>query len=95
MFGTMDGVRGDAAGLKGFVQPRTGDAEQYKKIVPQPYQRSWALRYGNVGSHICALRPKFARDYVARLLLTGKPPSDDDAASAPTTQPVAAKTALQ
>jgi len=95
MFGTMDGVRGDAAGLKGFVQPRTADAEQYKKIVPQPYQRSWALRYGNVGSHICALRPKFARDYVARLLLTGKPPADDDAAAAPTTQPVAAKAALQ
>ena len=96
MFGTMDGVRSDAAGLKGFVQPKTADAEQYKKIVPQPYQRSWALRYGNVGSHICALRPKFARDYVARLLLTGKPPvEDDDAAAAPTTRPVEVKAALR
>jgi hypothetical protein len=95
MFGTMDGVRCDAAGLKGFVQPDAGDAEQYQKIVPQPYQRSWALRYGNVGSHICALRPKFARDYVARLLLTGKPPTDDDAVAAPTTRPVEVKAALR
>ena len=100
MFGTMDGVRCDAAGLKGFVQPKAADAEQYKKIVPQPYQRSWALRYGNVGSHICCLRPKFARDYVAKLLLTGKPPVDEDEAAAPTTRPAQAqaaeaKTALQ
>jgi hypothetical protein len=95
MFGTMDGVRTEAAGLKGFIQPKAGDAEQYKKIVPQPYQRVWALRYGNVGSHICALRPKFARDYVARLLLTGKPPADDDdAAATPTTRPVEVKAAL-
>src|SRR5688572_13686718 len=95
MFGTMDGIRCDAAGLKGFVQPKSADADQYRKIVPQPYQRSWALRYGNVGSHICALRTKFAREYVARLLLTGKPPVDDDAAGAPTTRPVQVKAALQ
>jgi len=96
MFGTMDGVRCDAAGLKGFIEPKTADADQYKKIVPQPYQRAWALRYGNVGSHICALRPKFARDYVARLLLIGKAPvDDDDAAAAPTTRPVETKAALQ
>jgi hypothetical protein len=95
MFGTMDGVRCEAAGLKGFVEPKTADDEQYKKIVPQPYQRSWAFKYGNVGSHICALRPKFARDYVAKLLLTGKPPTDDDdAAAAPTTRPVEIKAAV-
>ena len=95
MFGTMDGVHSEAAGLKGFKQPATGDADQYKKIVPQPYQRAWAFKYGNVGSHICALRPKFARDYVAKLLLTGKPPVDDDAAAAPTTRPVEAKASLR
>src|SRR6266850_967299 len=95
MFGTMDGVRGDAAGLKGFVEPKSADDDQYKKIVPQPYQRSWALKYGNVGSHICGLRTRFARDYVAKLLLTGKPPADDDAATAPTTRPVETKAALQ
>ncbi|HEV8603819.1 MAG TPA: hypothetical protein VGQ99_00550 [Tepidisphaeraceae bacterium] len=95
MFGTMDGVRCEAAGLKGFVQPKSADAEQYRKIVPQPYQRSWAMRYGNVGSHICGMRTKFARDYVAKLLLTGKPPVDEDAAAGPTTRPVEAKAALQ
>src|SRR5438874_739504 len=96
MFGTMDGVRCEAAGFKGFVEPKSADAEEYKKLMPQPYQRSWALRYGHVGSHICGLRPKFARDYVAKLLLTGKPPvDDDDAAATPTTRPVEVKAALQ
>ncbi len=95
MFGTMDGVRCEAAGLKGFVQPKSADAEQYRKVVPQPYQRWWAMKFGNVGSHICGMRTRFARDYVAKLLLTGKPPADDDAAERPTTRPVEAKAALQ
>src|SRR5215212_4088268 len=84
MFGTMDGVRCEAAGLKGFVEPKSGDDEQYRKVVPQPYQRAWALRYGNMGSHICAMRTRFAREYVATLLRTGKPPIEDDAAVLPT-----------
>jgi hypothetical protein len=96
MFGTMDGVRCEAAGFKGFEKPKAGDAEQYKKLTPQPYQRSWAMRYGNFGSHICAMRTKFATEYVGKILLTGKPPVDpDDAAAAPTTRPVEAKAALQ
>ena len=44
MFGTMDGVRCEAAGLKGFVKPTSADSEQYKKLVPQPYQRTWAMK---------------------------------------------------
>jgi len=96
MFGTMDGVRCEAAGLKGFVKPISADAEQYKKLVPQPYQRTWAMKYSNVGSHICAMRTKFAKEYVAKILLTGKPPvDDDDAVAAPTTRPVEVKAALQ
>jgi hypothetical protein len=94
MFGTMDGVRCDAAGLNGFVQPKACDAEQYKKLVPQPYQRGWALRYGNVGSHICGMRTKFVRDYVAKILMTGQIPSDDDTAAKSTTRPVEVKAAL-
>src|SRR5882672_4285776 len=81
MFGTMDGVRCEAAGLKGFVRPKSADSDQYKKLIPQPYQRSWAMKYGNFGSHICAMRSNFARNYVAKILLTGKPPVDDDDAA--------------
>jgi hypothetical protein len=101
MFGTMDGVRCEAAGLKGFVQPKTADAEQYRKLIPQPYQRSWAMKYSNFGSHICGMRTRFVQDYVAKILLTGKPPVDDNDASAapllpaPTTRPVEVKAALR
>jgi hypothetical protein len=96
MFGTMDGVRCDAAGYKGFVKPDAGDADQYKKLMPQPYQRAWAMRYGNFGSHICGMRTKFVKEYVSKILLTGKPPVDqDDAAAGPTTRPIGAKAALQ
>jgi hypothetical protein len=83
LFGTVDGVKCEAAGLNGFVCPRTADEEQYKKLCPQPYNKAWAIKYGNVGSHICSMRPKFAKDYVATLFLTGAPPPDAN----PTTQP--------
>ncbi len=87
IFGTMDGLKCDAAGLKGFVQPKSGDVEQYKKLIAQPYQRAWAMRYGNMGSHICGMRTRFVRDYVAKILTTGKIPVDDESAAKPATRP--------
>ena len=81
MFGTIDGVRGAAAGLRGFLQPSTGDAEQYKKMVHFPYQKGWLVKYGNAGSHICSMRPKFARMFLGPLLLTGKVPMDETIAT--------------
>jgi hypothetical protein len=95
IFGTMDGVRCDAAGLKGFVQPATGDETQYKKIIAQPYQRAWAMRYGNVGSHICGMRTRFVREYVSKILATGKIPVDEDSAASPATRPSEAKASIR
>lgn len=88
LFGTIDGLRVEAAGLNGFVQPKTADAEQYKKLLAQPYQKEWLAKYGNAGSHICPLRTKFAREYVAPILLNGAATAPKHAA-VPTTQPTA------
>ena len=91
LFGTIDGVRGDAAGFKGFVRPdKCDDPTQYAKLLARPYQRTWFGKYGNAGSHICAMRPRFARDYVAPILLTGALPEEHEAemvSAAPTTRP--------
>jgi hypothetical protein len=76
LFGTIDGVKCEAAGVKGFVQPTSADPEQYKKLVHFPYKRTWLRTYGNAGSHICAMRYRFAKDYVGPLFLTGKAPED-------------------
>jgi hypothetical protein len=74
IFGTIDGVHGDAGGYKGFERPQAADEAQYAKIIHQPYDKDWLLKYGNAGSHICAMRSRFAREYVAPLLL-GKSPT--------------------
>jgi pimeloyl-ACP methyl ester carboxylesterase len=75
IFGTIDGIRTEAAGLKGFVQPgKAADPEQYKKLVHFPYEKTWARRYGNLGSHISCMSARFVRSFVAPVLLTGKPP---------------------
>jgi pimeloyl-ACP methyl ester carboxylesterase len=68
LFGTIDGKRVEAAGLKGFVRPETADEEQYRKLRHEPYQREWMGKYGNMGSHVCAMGGRFAREYVAPLL---------------------------
>lgn len=83
MFGTVDGLKVEAAGVKGFVKPDApADAAQYEKLVHHAYDKSWALLYGNLGSHICCMRFKFARDYVATVLRTGKPPEAQAQAAA-------------
>lgn len=76
LFGTIDGVKCEAAGVKGFVQPQSADPEQYKKLIHYPYRKTWLRTYGNAGSHICSMRYRFARDYVGPLFLTGKAPED-------------------
>jgi hypothetical protein len=95
LFGTIDGQRVEAAGLKGFVMPASAEENQYKKLVPHPFQRGWTIRYWNDGSHIGCLRPMFARDYVAPIFLTGSPPKDDALvpAAAPATRPATPRTA--
>jgi pimeloyl-ACP methyl ester carboxylesterase len=86
LFGTMDGQKGEAAGLKGFIIPEQADLRQYRKLVPHPHKLAWFLRYGNAGTHMCPLMPRFAREYVGTILKTGAAP-DDAQAITPATQP--------
>lgn len=76
LFGTMDGQKGEAAGLKGFIIPEQADLRQYRKLVPHAYKLEWFLRYGNAGTHMCALMPRFAREYVGTILKTGAAPEE-------------------
>ena len=71
MFGTMDGVLTDAAGRVGFVRPRNGDPEEYRKLINVPYQAAW-LRYGNYGDHIGPMAWRFVAHVVAPLVI-GEP----------------------
>ena len=70
-FGTIDGVKCDAAGRWGFEMPDTADARQYEKLVPMPYKAEW-MRDGNLGEHIGALSRRFSRNTLAPLV-TGMP----------------------
>jgi hypothetical protein len=104
VFGTIDGVKCASAGFGGFVMPKEADQDQYKKLISQPYQESWLIKFGNAGSHICAMRPKFAKEYIAPIILTGKIPPMDlvkattrpaASAQAKASTPKPAKTAAQ
>jgi pimeloyl-ACP methyl ester carboxylesterase len=67
VFGTIDGIRTEAAGFGGFVQPAGADAAMYGKLVGMPYRSDW-MRYGNFGEHIGALSRPFAEAVLAPLL---------------------------
>jgi pimeloyl-ACP methyl ester carboxylesterase len=67
MFGTIDGVRGDAAGFAGFVMPIGADAQLYAKLIARPYESGW-LQYDNWGDHIGPLSRLFAAAVLAPLL---------------------------
>lgn len=68
MFGTIDGVRCDAAGRIGFQKPTTADASQYAKLILKPYERAWT-RYGHIGGHIGPMGTPFVQAIVAPLML--------------------------
>lgn len=88
MFGTIDGVKSDAAGRVGFVRPDGADAKQYEKLTQLPYDVAW-LKLGNAGDHVGAMNTRFAREVLAPLLLTGKVPHIQPA-TGPTSAPAAA-----
>jgi pimeloyl-ACP methyl ester carboxylesterase len=67
VFGTMDGVYSNAAGLNGFVEPPGGDPARYAKLVQEAYDPDW-VRYGNIGDHIGWTAAPFARAVLAPLL---------------------------
>ena len=68
LFGTMDGVRCDAAGRVGFVKPPDADEKQYAKLVHKTYDPKWA-RYGHIGGHIGCTGTVFVQAIVAPLML--------------------------
>jgi pimeloyl-ACP methyl ester carboxylesterase len=73
LFGTVDGVKTDAAGKVGFEEPAGADDKQYAKIVQIPYNVAWA-KLGNIGDHIGTMSRPFARKILAPLLLDGTLP---------------------
>jgi pimeloyl-ACP methyl ester carboxylesterase len=86
LFGTIDGVKTDAAGLVGFVRPAVADVSAYRKLISMPYDPAW-MRLGNIGDHIGPMSTIFAQKLLAPILMTGKVP---ELAKAPATQPAAA-----
>jgi pimeloyl-ACP methyl ester carboxylesterase len=80
LFGTIDGKKEEAAGLRGFRTPENAsDVKQYDKLVQMPYQDSW-MDYGNLGDHIGPMGEEFAEKVIAPLLQGKEPPL-------PTTRP--------
>jgi hypothetical protein len=68
LFGTIDGLRVEAAGKVGFTKPETADPEQYAKLVSKAHDAGWA-KYGNIGGHVGVMRSRFVRAIVAPLML--------------------------
>jgi pimeloyl-ACP methyl ester carboxylesterase len=71
-FGTIDGVKCDAAGRWGFEMPDDADPKQYEKLVPMPYDAKQWLREGNLGDHIGPMNRRFARNVLAPLVAGGQ-----------------------
>jgi pimeloyl-ACP methyl ester carboxylesterase len=71
-FGTIDGVKCEAAGKVGFTMPEDGDPAEYEKLEQMPYQAEW-LRLGNLGDHVGPLGRLFTRTVLTPIVL-GKPP---------------------
>ena len=87
-FGTVDRVKGVAAGLVGFTMPESADKEQYAKLTQFPYDADW-LRFNNPGDHIGPMMRSFAKNVVASVMLgKGVPPrATTRPATVPSTQP--------
>jgi hypothetical protein len=68
LFGTIDGVKSDAAGRIGFAQPASADDRQYAKLVSRPYETAWA-RFGNIGGHVGCMTTPFVHAVVGPMLL--------------------------
>ena len=69
-FGTIDGVRCEAAGRWGFVLPDGVEESAYEKLVQVPYDVKW-MRDGNIGDHIGPMGKAFAKGVLAPLVVGG------------------------
>jgi pimeloyl-ACP methyl ester carboxylesterase len=67
LFGTIDGVKEQAAGMRGFTKPEGAADEQYRKLVQLPYRKQW-MEFGNIGDHIGPMDEKFAANVISPLL---------------------------
>ena len=71
MFGTIDGVKTDAAGRIGFTKPPNAMyPRQYEKLVSIGFDPAW-IRLSNIGDHVGPMMRPFAREVLAPLLRTG------------------------
>lgn len=84
LFGTIDGVKEQAAGMRGFTRPDDGDERQYRKLVQLPYRKEW-MEFGNIGNHIGPMDERFAANVISPLLQDR---------GTPTTRPSAATSKL-
>lgn len=73
VFGTIDGIKTDAAGRVGFRRPASGDVEQYAKLVSLPYNPDW-VRYHDLGDHIGGMTRAFGQQVLLPLILSGTLP---------------------
>ena len=86
MFGTIDGVKTDAAGRVGFTKPpNAADPLQYQKLVLIGFDPAW-IRLSNIGDHIGPMMRPFAREVLAPLLRTGVLREFAGAGTRPTTR---------
>jgi hypothetical protein len=83
MFGTVDGVKVEAAGKVGFKPPSSADKQQYEKLVQIPYRSDW-VKLGNIGDHIGGLSRPFAKEILAPLLERNELPDSATAGTART-----------
>lgn len=86
LFGTIDGIKTDAAGRVGFTMPPGADARQYDKLVQIGYDPAW-IPLSNIGDHIGPMMRPFAREVLAPLFSTGVLRAFAGAATRPTTKP--------
>ena len=84
LFGTIDGVKTDAAGRVGFTRPAHADPEQYRKLVSLPYDPAWA-RFHDYGDHVGGMTRTFGQNVLLPLLLSGIMPGVTT--HSPTTMP--------
>jgi len=75
VFGTMDRAHSVSAGLAGFDMPPAADRKQYLKVR----QVSWTLnllRAGHMGGHMGWTTTRFARDFLAPILMGQNDPGE-------------------
>jgi hypothetical protein len=74
MFGTIDGVKGVAAGLNGFTRPAAVDAKAYGKLVQVGYDNRW-MALANIGTHIGCMSRPFSEKILAPMVIADLGPN--------------------